>query len=415
MRGLRIKGQFFAETTEIDLFGSKTNNGGVETESEKQIAVLYGKNGSGKTTISNAFLSFSNDNEETFEIVELFDINKNIIPTEEIGEVFVFNESFTNKNVTLSSDDGLNAIMLFGKTGEIDEKINHLLNNIKTEEDKIRLIDIEKYHRKPSNYCIDEAKESVIGILKNGWALREQTIKGNVKKSPVKPEIVNMIQTIDKPKETKASLDETFRELIKRIESVKGTNEKLGFLVFDCPLKPVEDYNNLLCISLNKKEMTEFAGIVLKTIQTTNSQYLDLSKDVLSHEGVCPVCFQSISLKHGNEMTEIINDIFDDSVEKLKTNIKNEVMEPIQIPDFLEYSKYIDKKIIEQLKTTIEKCNEAIEIINGSLKLKIGSIYNPAPKIDIDTVSLIDTLEKSLSLFNEEIKRFNDSVEKKRC
>ena len=54
IRGFKIQGQYFEEETIIDLFFDEDPN----KKGEKKYSVLYGKNGSGKTVISDAAYSY---------------------------------------------------------------------------------------------------------------------------------------------------------------------------------------------------------------------------------------------------------------------------------------------------------------------------------------------------------------------
>jgi len=80
----------------------------------KKYFILYGKNGSGKTVISDAAYSYKTS-DFSFSSVKAFDYEQNEIEIEK-DNIFVFNENFTDKNITLSTNnDDINAIVLFGK------------------------------------------------------------------------------------------------------------------------------------------------------------------------------------------------------------------------------------------------------------------------------------------------------------
>ena len=92
-----INGKCFTEDTEILLY----------EKPENRISIIYGKNGSGKSTLGEAidFIHSQNDN---INKVSLVDFEGNEISLDEIlkNNIFVFNEDFINRNISIS-DDGL--------------------------------------------------------------------------------------------------------------------------------------------------------------------------------------------------------------------------------------------------------------------------------------------------------------------
>ena len=98
IRGIRIKEpkSYFNERAELDIFYLEDQQH-PETGSSKQYCVVYGKNGSGKTSISKAFFSFQNEKND-YEEISFFDdeMNESVLNKE---NVFVFNEQFIEENV----------------------------------------------------------------------------------------------------------------------------------------------------------------------------------------------------------------------------------------------------------------------------------------------------------------------------
>ena len=116
---IQIKGGCFDVETELELFKGDT-----------QLSVIYGRNGSGKSTIAHCIKQLS-EREENFEQEENVTLNerKNFIVTcnttienEYKSGIFVFDENFLQNNVKIA-EDGLNTIVMLGEQVELDEKI----------------------------------------------------------------------------------------------------------------------------------------------------------------------------------------------------------------------------------------------------------------------------------------------------
>lgn len=101
VKGLSICGRCFSTKTNLDFFPNNND----------RIAIVYGKNGSGKTTISNGFsqIASGEDTEElSASLIDRADNNISLVPE---SKIFVFNEKYIDENVKIDAD-GLGTIIL---------------------------------------------------------------------------------------------------------------------------------------------------------------------------------------------------------------------------------------------------------------------------------------------------------------
>ena len=117
---ITIKGGFFEDKTELELF------------KEDAISIVYGRNGSGKSTIACCLKQLSESEEEQAirkdEVAQGKETGYIVssdpaIEIEYKSNIFVFNEDFVQNNVKVGND-GLNTIVMFGEQIEIDKEIN---------------------------------------------------------------------------------------------------------------------------------------------------------------------------------------------------------------------------------------------------------------------------------------------------
>ena len=177
---VKVKGGIFEKETELPIFKNDKN--------KPRFCLLYGKNGTGKSTIARAFNEISgNEGSGNYEI-NLFDCDGNGIPiTDEIKQsVYVFNEDFIEQNIRIE-DDGLQAIVVMGAKKDIDDKILQLRPEYEKSKE-----DFEKQNIKCTEYSDSKNKLSpsyyekeMINLLKGdeNWAGRDAFIKGNAKRN----------------------------------------------------------------------------------------------------------------------------------------------------------------------------------------------------------------------------------------
>ena len=85
--GIEIKGKIFQELTQLQLL------------EDSKTALIYGENGSGKTTISRAFLQASGKNQGLEKAKFLDKDGIEIDLGDENSNVHVFNEDYINSNI----------------------------------------------------------------------------------------------------------------------------------------------------------------------------------------------------------------------------------------------------------------------------------------------------------------------------
>ena len=102
IKGILIQGRCFANDAMLMLYPNAND----------RISVIYGKNGSGKSTFSMGFNNLSSDTPLSDISLKLLGENSSVLTSEEYkNNIFVFNEQYVDKNVKID-DDGLKNIIL---------------------------------------------------------------------------------------------------------------------------------------------------------------------------------------------------------------------------------------------------------------------------------------------------------------
>lgn len=122
LKKIKFKGGFFTEETELELFMR-----------EDRISLLYGKNGSGKSTISKAVHKAKGDVVDDIVQATLFD--QEDIAFADTQCIHVFNEDYVSSRVKIRND-GLNTIVLLGELGNLEDKILDLELRIEAESNR---------------------------------------------------------------------------------------------------------------------------------------------------------------------------------------------------------------------------------------------------------------------------------------
>lgn len=126
IKSLKICGGKFAEEASLAFWGNTT-----QANKKTPCALLYGRNGSGKSTIARAFRKIAGEKEESITNAVLCYENGNEIQLsdEEKKNIYVFDQKFIDENIRIE-DDGLDTIVMLGSQVELDKKIKKLEDTI---------------------------------------------------------------------------------------------------------------------------------------------------------------------------------------------------------------------------------------------------------------------------------------------
>ena len=203
-RKITIQGGYYEESTDLELFrGNKT-----------PLSIVYGRNGSGKTTIAKAIrqLIGKDTEQQTEEGYVSYAVNPNVSNFEEIKDsIYVFDEDFVKENVK-TKGKGLETIVMMGEQVDLDKQISAQKEKRSIIEKKIEQLSIlkEKYENEKDTsspkYFHSEIRDAL--RVEGGWADIDREVKGNSVKSKVTEDLLNKLLDMEEPTDT----EETLRE-----------------------------------------------------------------------------------------------------------------------------------------------------------------------------------------------------------
>lgn len=114
--GIKISGAGFSGSAELQLLDPKD---GKKTKTLKG-TILYGRNGSGKSTIAKSFKKIINGGYSHITQANVIDNDANVtfLTEDEKSRIFVFDEEFVDRNIKLQ-EVGLNTIVMLGQQADL--------------------------------------------------------------------------------------------------------------------------------------------------------------------------------------------------------------------------------------------------------------------------------------------------------
>ncbi len=372
----------------------------------RNISVVYGKNGSGKTSISNGINEYLSNNPNYI----LKSITGNAIPVINRNRVFIFNEEYIDKKVKLSGD-AIGTIVLFGDTGDIETEIKRLEKNVEDEKDKINSRDVEKYNRKGDESCIDDYLKKIEQNLQTNWASRQQKIRKGSRKSPVTNQLIEEIISTNITSKNKTDLITQFNDKLLLLDKAAQSEDRISDIVI---LENItfDEKELVRCLneSYEKREMSDLAKNLL--ISYEHYKCLEITKTVINaDDDFCPVCLRPLDKSHTDILSRVIDEAFDDTVRNAKAGLDFFLLNKISI-DLSKYEKYLEANKINKLKVLIDDYNRVITQYCELKELKLSKIYDSVNTPNLDIQQIRDSILDAINNANIYIGNINDAIDK---
>ena len=397
VKALKIKGGIFEEETELVFFEEK--NGIVPN-----FSLVYGKNGTGKSTISRGFQKLGHNDDLRIEMAVLNGRNdENIVIPENNEIIHVFNEKFIEDNIRINGD-GLNSIIVMGTAKEIDDLIKSIEPAYRKSllDHKNMLEQLEKLKDEKN----EDSPKSVLNKIKSklrsnsGWAERDKNIRGNSNKSSVFDDTYLQFKNITSTK-TIFELEADFRSKLSRLIEAKNGNlvikkEVPNFLEQANIIQKLNEVEKLLSLKIEQPILNDRERLLIQILQEEkgiNKLFEIKNYFSDSDEKDCPFCFQKVDKVYSNQLIESIEKILSKKAEEHLEKLKKVRLEEWTI-DFSPYIK-LPQEIVEACENSLFEYNSEIHRINDLIEKKVNNVYEPIIE-KIKVQECIDNLNRSL-------------------
>lgn len=373
-----------------------------------RISNIYGKNGSGKTTISKAIKGNSLEKLS----IKFIDSENNEIICDTREKIYVYDEEFIDTNVK-TSEDGIKTVIMLGEQKELDDKIIKLKeerDDLKKKETKLKS-EVEKFQNSNNNISPLYFKNLIEQKLKDGWAVRDKEIKGNKRNSSFQyNELIGRINKVKGENNNKKELLEEYYKLLNTHQKVTTGTSKLVKSLDKITFfsENYESTNKLLKKKVEIPEFTEREKIILEKIEDGEQKFYEAVREEFKKDevNICPYCFQSIS-NIKDEIVASINKVLNKDVEQHKEELEIIKQKYMILPELDDDFKILDEKLFLEMNNLQTKINNQVKEIQSALDYKINNVYTPSEyknnnilDLEKEYNTLIDVLENKRREFN---------------
>ena len=399
IRQVKVSGGIFNTTTPFDFFNP---HDGDKLKTIKG-ALLYGRNGTGKSTIAKAFRKISDEAVPTITSAVLYDDAGQPITLseDEKKHIFVFDEDFVDKNVKFKPDH-LETIVMLGQAADLTEKIERA--EIARDAAKAAFDQQNVIYQEYCDMGNVKSPKHYIGLLGNAlrgndnWAGRDREIHGARQNTGVRDDTYKRFLKLT-PSKSKTDLIADYKEKMRELEAART-----GASTIDRKVPVVHNvysaYDDeavqlLLAEEIDKPELSEREKKLLLLIHSGKAQELTQRLTLFRKADTieCPYCFQSITPEYKRSLVESMEKVLSKIVEDHQIALRSHIIEPIvlDLSPYMQLDGYqacVD--ILLEVNTTIRECND-------NLNRKIDSPYIPIVARVTTLKDLVARLHESLA------------------
>lgn len=368
-----------------DMFpDSLTLQGGCFTASstlsllKKPINVLYGRNGSGKSTIANAFRVLKDEAVGMSLTAQLGDVE---LSDDDKRKIYVFDDSFIRRNL-LISESGLDAIVMLGEQVDLSQQIQSKEQELEDVRLQLAVLNAESEQQNDgtNNKSPKFWRNKLRDVLRSTWAANDRDLKANTVLTHITDSVVDGFVKMSPPSEDIAELKQSYSTEWKRFHAARKNQNRIALLPADWTL-PVDlvYVKELLTFSLEKPMLSDREKKILELASGQMSE-VQRKKDVFSNPDtdVCPYCYQPLTQEYKNDLCASIEKILNKEVEVFQRKLQYLMSLLVNV----SYSPSQDAKTLFpdewiHLEEALRVYNEDLKRIREYLQVRLDSIYQP--------------------------------------
>lgn len=382
-----------------------------EGKKPHRVSVIFGHNGSGKSTIAREISAIAEGTSSGY----LFDENQNALTlgADELNSVRVFSEDYIAKKIRLE-DDGLQAIVMLGDQANAKDEIDRLDTDIATLNLKIDELESLKNELEEGPSSIDQLELDAKEAAKNGgWSSRGQSIKNLSSKMPLNQSRWNSILEAA----TTKSRDDVEKQYLAKFENYQkaqasGSLISVNLHTVSFTSEEEAKLTDLLKRTLDEPILTDREQRILSLVQDGHQNLVETARNEFASDEttVCPMCQQDVSPEYKKSLEASIIKVLSKEADEYKAQLQAITLPSLQeeeTPDQVSgsaraaYASAYTKaaKLTEQYSTLIEK--------------RAANLYVPLNDTAQGLSDAISELNSAILAINTEIEAINEAFRNK--
>lgn len=401
IKSLTLQGGCFVNSTVLELLPKRLN-------------LLFGRNGSGKSSIAKAIRSIVGEDDLGFTSNFNLDVDET-----NRKKIFVYDEDFVKDNI-LINDDELGAIVMLGQQVDIERKITevqrerlNILVQFRAKEEELNKCKDEKLTVCPK-YYYKNLKEN----LSNGWAEMDRLIRGNKIRSTINFELIKELFDLCNQNLQKDEIERNLKAKIDLLNKVRS-GELIKEQLKDPILKVSVNYlRDILEKVLHKPEINEQDKLLIEASRAINGNYLDEATSIFARRDVqvCPLCLRPIEDEEKHQLLNKLVSYFSKEAEEYKHNIGlivSKIHNWKRLSISIEIQNVIGTEVYNRYLVSASTLASTLAQLENEFSNKRNNIYDSHDTFDWEKLSIeFKEYSDNINGINSIINNFNVAIDK---
>lgn len=395
--------------TKIEISGVPPFMEKVILETDKKVNLIYGLNGTGKSTISNILLDIERGKRTNGVTIEY----ENGVSNEKSYKLIVYNQQFVQESFYESTE--IKGIFSLSKdNAEAQSKIE------KAKKEKVKLEELKNIKKKEESDCLSIIQNERSNFQNELWKIKTDYsgsgqpmdyclsgLKGD--KSKLFDHFISISKSLDPPKR---SIDEIKKDASELQRSDAQVLFEIPLINFD--FTEIET-NAILSKVIVGNKNSSVAGLIK---ELNNSDWVRQGKNYLNSAQVdnkqkCPFCQQeTITIDFIKEIESFFSEEYEKDLLLIKSLLKQYSSQSTQISRSKAFDEYI---ILRPIKNEYELTfNTLSSVVKRNIKEIEKKLEKPSLPIAIEvTKDIIRKLNEIIGKANLLIKTYNEKLKQK--
>ena len=407
--GIELCGANFENPTRLNMFNP------IDGGTQKTIkgTLLYGRNGSGKSTIARGFRKIIGEKDQPINYASVLDKNGSpIVLTEsEKKKIFIFDEDYVDKNVKLQ-EDHLDTIVMLGKQADLTEQIAkaeidcEIARSEADKQQKIYVAYQDHTNEKSPKYYINQLRFALQGD--DNWAGRDKVVRNGRQNSPVRDDTYEQFLRA-KPTKSRDELVVDFANGVNELKTARegrtNINPPAPNIPDDFSMYDDTEVRNNLFKKIERPILSDRERYLLQLVQRGKSPDLIAQKAHLEREDTsfCPYCFQKLTAEYKSDLIQSIERVLSNVVKEHQQSLRDMMHGEMSI----DLSPFAALKGYGQCVDLVREIDSAVHANNDLLQGKIDNPYE-VPEGDLTEIQpLMNQLGEALVDLEKERLEYN--------
>lgn len=398
IKGVHVCAGRFSPGTNFNLFTAANK--------PQRASVIFGRNGSGKTTIASCIAEAAS---ASSGFNYFYDNNGLPITLGGKSRVRVFDEEYIREKI-LIDEEGLEAIVMLGDQATATKRIKEIDDSLfKLGEISIKYA-IAKDEAEKGPHSLQKLEKAAKDCAKDGgWTDRLAEIDGG-RPSLTVPRWNDICNV--KCETARKDLEEELESLLAQYRRVDDAGDVINRQITKIDSSAYDEARLIALLTkvLDQPELTDREKRLLELTRDGKQGLVEFAQQTFNDGDAlyCPMCQQEVSPEYGKSLAESISKILNKKADEFKKHLDAAMLQPLDGQQPLPAQ--ISQDVADAYDAAVENANIVVERANSLIAQRKANLYSVIDVGDLGLDTAISKVNAAVDAVSSDIERLNAAI-----